>query len=140
MCCSTPVPAFQTWCSTPSRWPTRCWWWPRPEPTSLTDAYATIKVLATTQGRRNLRLLVNQTQRVGEGRAIRGQLQQVLDRFVSPALADSVKLELLGEVPLDPAVRESILNRRLLMETLPGTPAAQAIVAAATRLVGSEAG
>src|SRR5262245_4635920 len=31
-----------------------------PEPTSLTDAYATIKVLATTQGRRDLRVLVNQ--------------------------------------------------------------------------------
>ena len=28
-----------------------------PEPTSLTDAYATIKVLATTQGRRDIRVL-----------------------------------------------------------------------------------
>ena len=34
-----------------------------PEPTSLTDAYATIKVLATTQRRRLIRLLVNQVQR-----------------------------------------------------------------------------
>jgi flagellar biosynthesis protein FlhG len=42
-----------------------------PEPTSLTDAYATIKVLATTQPRRLIRLLVNQVQRAGEGRAIR---------------------------------------------------------------------
>ena len=48
-----------------------------PEPTSLTDAYATIKVLATTQGRRDIQLVVNQVGRAGEGRTIRGQLQQV---------------------------------------------------------------
>jgi flagellar biosynthesis protein FlhG len=39
-----------------------------PEPTSLTDAYATIKVLAQTQGRRAFRLVVNQTRKPGEGR------------------------------------------------------------------------
>jgi flagellar biosynthesis protein FlhG len=70
-----------------------------PEPTSLTDAYATIKVLATTQGRRHIRLLVNQTRRAGEGRAVRQQLQQVVDRYVNPTLDSPVRLELLGEVP-----------------------------------------
>ena len=29
-CCSTPAPASPTWCCTPCRWPTRCWWWSRP--------------------------------------------------------------------------------------------------------------
>jgi hypothetical protein len=32
VCCSTPAPASPTWCCTPCRWPTRCWWWPRPSP------------------------------------------------------------------------------------------------------------
>jgi flagellar biosynthesis protein FlhG len=105
-----------------------------PEPTSLTDAYATIKVLATTQHRRDLRVLVNQVSKPGEGRVIRGQLQQVVDRFVSPGLETPVKLEFLGEVPIDPAVREAVKRRQLLVECLPGTPAAQAVVAAATRL------
>ena len=41
-----------------------------PEPTSLADAYATVKVLASTQAARPLRLLVNQVQRTGEGRAV----------------------------------------------------------------------
>src|SRR5262245_66610457 len=41
-----------------------------PEPTSLTDAYATIKVLATTQPRRLIRLLVNQVQRVGDRKSV----------------------------------------------------------------------
>jgi flagellar biosynthesis protein FlhG len=105
-----------------------------PEPTSLTDAYATIKVLATTQGRRKVHLLVNQVRKVGEGRVVRQQLQQVLDRYVNPQLDSPVRLELLGDVPSDPAVRESVLRRQLLMESLPGTPAAMALVQVATHM------
>jgi flagellar biosynthesis protein FlhG len=105
-----------------------------PEPTSLTDAYATIKVLATTQGRRDIRVLVNQVSKPGEGRIIRGQLQQVVDRFVSPGLEVPVKLEFVGEVPIDPAVREAVKKRQLLLDCFPGSAAAQAVIAAATRL------
>jgi flagellar biosynthesis protein FlhG len=105
-----------------------------PEPTSLTDAYATIKVLATTQNRRDIRVLVNQVSKPGEGRIIRGQLQQVVDRFVSPGLEVPVKLEFVGEVPIDPAVRDAVKKRQLLLDCLPGSSAAQAVVAAATRL------
>ena len=112
-----------------------------PEPTSMTDAYATIKVLATQQQRSEIRLVVNQVGRVGEGRAIRGQLQLVIDRFVAPmmgrigaAMRAAPKLELLGEVPLDPAVREAVQKRRLLLELLPGSDAARAVEAIAARL------
>ena len=123
-----------------------------PEPTSMTDAYATIKVLATQQQRSAIRLVVNQVGRIGEGRGIRGQLQLVVDRFVTPMLVASnvlaqaahgaaavpssttVKLELLGEVPHDLSVRESVQKRRLLLQLLPGCPAARAVEAIATRL------
>jgi flagellar biosynthesis protein FlhG len=106
-----------------------------PEPTSLTDAYATVKVLATTQAARPMRLLVNQVQRAGEGRAVLAQLQQVVDRFVSPGLPAPVRLLPLGEVPMDAAVRESVQRRQLLMEALPGSPAAVALAAAAARML-----
>jgi flagellar biosynthesis protein FlhG len=106
-----------------------------PEPTSLTDAYATIKVLAGTQGRRQIRLLVNQVRRSGEGRAVRQQLQQVVDRYVNPTLDSPVRLELIGEVPADPAVREAVQRRQLLLELLPGTPPALALLQVAQRLV-----
>lgn len=105
-----------------------------PEPTSLTDAYATIKVLSTSHGRRDLRLLVNQVSRPGEGRTIRSQLQQVVDRYVSPGLQAPVKLEFVGEIPADPSVRQAVGRRQLLLECFPGCAAAQAIVATATRL------
>ena len=107
-----------------------------PEPTSLTDAYATVKVLATTQGRRSLHLLVNQTRHPGEGRQVAYQLQQVVDRYVAPAVGAPVRLDLVGEVPADAAVREAVQRRQLLLEALPGCAAAQGLVAAATRLAG----
>ena len=112
-----------------------------PEPTSLTDAYATIKVLANQQSRRIINLVVNQVSRTGEGKVIRGQLQQVVDRYVTPALArevdgaaEAVKLVLLGEVPTDPAVREAIQKRQLLMQMLPGCPSARAVQGVAEKL------
>jgi flagellar biosynthesis protein FlhG len=108
-----------------------------PEPTSLTDAYATIKVLATQQARRRMRLVVNQASRAGEGRTIRGQLQQVVDRYVTPVTADPaapLKLDLLGEIPLDAAVREAVQKRRLLLEMLPGCAASKAMGGIADKL------
>lgn len=105
-----------------------------PEPTSLTDAYATIKVLAQQQQRKQLRLAVNQTLQLGEGRVIRGQLQQVVDRFVVKAGGAAMKLEFLGEVPTDPSVRESVLKRQLLLEIYPGSSAAKSVQAMAQKL------
>jgi flagellar biosynthesis protein FlhG len=106
-----------------------------PEPTSMTDAYATIKVLATQQSRRELSLVVNQVQRVGDGRGVAAQLQQVVDRFVSPGADAPVKLRLLGDVPSDMAVREAVRKRQLVVESLPGSEAAQAIATVAARLL-----
>lgn len=108
-----------------------------PEPTSLTDAYATIKVLAIQQARRAMRLVVNQTSRPGEGRTIRGQLQQVVDRYVTPSTSEPsvpIKLELLGEIPSDGAVREAVQKRQLLLELLPGCAAAMAMGQVADKL------
>ena len=105
-----------------------------PEPTSLTDAYATIKVLATTQGRREILLVVNQVNRPGEGRVIRGQLQLVVDRYVTPTIDRPVRLEFVGEVPIDNAVREAVQRRQLMLECLPGAGASQAVIALAVRM------
>ena len=105
-----------------------------PEPTSMTDAYATIKVLAITQGRRAMQVLVNQARLPGEGRAVRQQLQTVVDRYVNTTLDSPVRLELLGEVPADGAVRDAVLKRQLLLQSLPGAPASVAIAALASRM------
>ena len=105
-----------------------------PEPTSLTDAYATVKVLFTEQQRRMVRLVVNQTTRLGDGRAITTQLQQVLDRFVLTEPGQVMRLHHLGDIPADPTVRQAIMRRQLLMQTTPGCPASLAITQLAIKL------
>lgn len=105
-----------------------------PEPTSLTDAYAAIKVLATQHKRQHVRMVINQTARPGDGRAITSQLQQVLDRFVTSATGRSVRLIHLGDIPVDPTVREAVMRRQLLMVSAPGSAAAMAVTELARKL------
>lgn len=111
-----------------------------PEPTSLTDAYATIKVLAHQQGRRELGVVVNQVQRLGDGRPTLGQLQQVVDRYVAPVVGEPVRLQLLGELPRDPSVVEAVQRRELLLNAWPGCAAAQAFAPLARRVAGDTDG
>lgn len=118
-----------------------------PEPTSLTDAYATIKVLATQQQRQQVRLVVNQAQRPGDGKAITNQLQAVLNRFLgqSPArlavaeagrtLSPLIRLVHMGDVPVDNAVKEAVMRRQLLLVHTPSSPAGLAVAQIAGRLV-----
>ncbi len=88
-----------------------------PEATSLMDAYATLKILATRHGRRQFSLVVNQadpSKAAQSGGAVAAHLQQVISRFLEADVGASVRLELLGAIPSDPAVARSI-NRRLLL-------------------------
>ena len=105
-----------------------------PEPTSLTDAYATIKVLASQQQREQIHMVINQTARLGDGRAITGQLQQVLDRFVVAEPGRGVRLVHLADIPADPSVRQAVMRRQLLLQTLPGCPAALAVTQLARKI------
>jgi len=105
-----------------------------PEPTSLTDAYATIKVLVGQQQRQTVRMIVNQTSRPGSGQAITNQLQQVLDRFVVTEPDRPIRLIHMGDIPVDPEVRQAIMRRQLLMQATPGCSAGVAISQLARKL------
>lgn len=105
-----------------------------PEPTSLTDAYAAIKVLTTQQKRHTMRLVINQAARPGDGRAITGQLQQVLNRFVHSESGLPMRLIHMGDIPADKAVREAVMRRQLLIQASPGCAASLAIAQLANRI------
>jgi flagellar biosynthesis protein FlhG len=109
-----------------------------PEPTSLTDAYATIKVLAAQQGRQTVRMIVNQTVRPGDGKNIVNQLQQVLNRFLGASAAAAgtqvVRLLHMGDIPSDQSVKEAVMRRQLLLTHTPGCPAALAVGQIAGRI------
>jgi flagellar biosynthesis protein FlhG len=105
-----------------------------PEPTSMTDAYATIKVLASIQRRRAIRIVVNQRVDGTDARNVTAQLQQVIDRYVSPGLDKPLTLELIGDVPNDASVRDAVRRRQLLVDCFPGSPAAKAVAAIAVKM------
>jgi flagellar biosynthesis protein FlhG len=105
-----------------------------PEPTSLTDAYATIKVLVGQQQRQTVRVIINQATRPGSGAAITNQLQQVLDRFVVAGLNQPIRLVHMGDIPVDPEVRQAIMRRQLMMQATPGCPAGMALTQIARNL------
>ena len=105
-----------------------------PEPTSLTDAYAAIKVLATQQKRQQVRMVVNQAARPGDGRAITSQLQQVLNRFVTTDSGQPMRLIHMGDIPADNAVRDAVMRRQLLLQSTPGCPAALAVAQLANKI------
>lgn len=105
-----------------------------PEPTSIADAYATIKILAMLQKREDFRLVLNQVKTPTEGRRLACQLQEVVDRFLKPQLGAAIKLHHLGDIPFDPLVPDSVRKRKLLLDGTPGAPAAISVVAIAAAL------
>ena len=91
-----------------------------PEPTALADAYAMIKVLSRRQGIDRIGLVLNQT-RPEEAFGIFERLSILTMRFLS------VVFELVGSVPPDPHVPESVKLQQPVLVAYPTSPAAQAI-------------
>jgi flagellar biosynthesis protein FlhG len=108
-----------------------------PEPTSIADAYATVKVLAMLQKRAQFRLVLNQVRNTTEGGKVAHQLQGVADRFLTPQLGAGIRLQHLGDIPYDSSVPDSVRKRKLLLASMPAAPAAQSIVAIAAALESS---
>jgi flagellar biosynthesis protein FlhG len=94
-----------------------------PEPTSLTDAYALIKVLYSKHGERYFRILVNLATEDSMGKSIFAKLSKVADHFL-----DGLSLDYLGAIPHDKLVTKSVLQQRPLLEAFPEAPAAKAFM------------
>ncbi len=104
-----------------------------PEPTSLADAYATIKVMVKQQGRSRFSLVMNEASKA-RGQAISQQLQQVSTQFLRGRHGSPISMSYLGAIPADPAVERSVCLRKLLMTSSPKSPAASAILEIAKSL------
>ncbi|MGO9313755.1 MAG: MinD/ParA family protein [Syntrophobacteraceae bacterium] len=94
-----------------------------PEPTSLTDAYALIKVLYSKHGERNFRILVNSAANEPNGKSIFAKLSKVADHFL-----DGLSLDYLGTIPHDISVTKSVMKQRPVLEVFPETPASKAFM------------
>ena len=100
------------------------------EPTSLTDAYAFIKVICTDRPRSDLRVVVNMVNSPQDGERTYKTLLKACEGFlkISPPLA--------GIVRRDPKVADSIRHQTPLLTRHPNSEAAQDVEAIARRLIG----
>lgn len=92
------------------------------EPTSLTDAYALIKVLKTHHGVDRFRVLVNMARDEKTAKEIFVKLYNACDHFL-----EGVSLDFVGFIPMDPNVRKAVIAQTPFTVQSPGCPASMAI-------------
>ena len=100
------------------------------EPTSITDAYALIKVLASKHGENRYKLLVNGLSNPQEGEMVYRTMLKVTERF----LGREISLEYLGVIPYDEAIPRSVLKQQPALSLFPRAKVSQCFTSLAKRL------
>jgi flagellar biosynthesis protein FlhG len=99
-----------------------------PEPTSITDAYALIKLMAMKFRRRRFLILLNESRNEQEARQVFQGLNGVVERFLRFSLTE------LGCIVWDSSVVRAIKSQRILVEQYPEAKAARKLREVADRL------
>lgn len=105
------------------------------EPTSITDAYALIKVLASKHGENHYKLLVNGLSKPQEGEMVYRTLLRVTERF----LGKGISLEYLGFIPYDEAIPRAVLKQQPVLSLYPRAKVSQCFSSLAKKLWDSSA-
>ncbi len=98
------------------------------EPSSITDAYALIKVLNRDHAVDRFQMVANRVREAREGPALFDKLCRVTTRFLDLAI------DYAGAVPEDDAVRKAVQRQRAVVDLYPGSPAGRAIQDLARRV------
>jgi flagellar biosynthesis protein FlhG len=93
-----------------------------PEPTSLTDAYALIKVLKTRHGVERFHVLVNMATAEREAKGVFARLHGACDHFLG-----GISLNFLGTIPHDISVRHAVTAQVPFCVHNPESPASKAM-------------
>ncbi len=102
------------------------------EPTSMTDAYATIKVMYTEHGTSYFKLLVNMVKNSKDAKKVFASLSQAMDQFLS-----GVVLEYLGFIPTDENLVKAVADRKPVMVKFPDSKSCKSIIKTAEILKNS---
>lgn len=86
-----------------------------PEPTSIADAYALIKLLSRDFGERNFRILVNTARSDKEAFDTFRKLAIVADKFLN------ISVDYLGFLPLEPHVKDAIIAQKGFITMYPNS-------------------
>jgi flagellar biosynthesis protein FlhG len=100
-----------------------------PEPTSLTDAYAAVKVLSQQGGVERFSVVVNPVPTEAHGREVFGTLTRVTDRFLT------ARVSFLGHVPRDENLQRALMAQRPVVDLFPRSPSSRALGEIARRLL-----
>jgi len=100
-----------------------------PDPTSMTDAYALMKVLNARYDRKDFHLMVNSAQTKKEGESVFNNMRMVLQNFLK------ITPSQLGIMPLDSHVAKAIRTQKPFFITFPDSRASKAISQMATALM-----
>jgi flagellar biosynthesis protein FlhG len=100
-----------------------------PEPTSLADAYAALKVLDQEAGPAPVALVVNEADGEREARAVHERLSRLAERFLQREVG------WLGWLPRDRLLAAAVARQRAVVEIFPRSPAAWRLVELAERLL-----
>ncbi len=92
-----------------------------PEPTSITDAYALMKLLAIKYHIRDFGLIANAVSSEQDGHAVFDRLNRVCGQFLR------VNLSYLGSVPFDQSVRKAVRQQRPLLDLYPNAPSSRGL-------------
>ncbi|MDF0532991.1 MinD/ParA family protein [Shewanella sp. A32] len=99
------------------------------EPTSITDAYALIKILSREHGVFRFKIVANMVRSLREGMELFAKLSKVTDRFLD------VALELVATIPFDENLRKSVRKQKLIVEAFPKSPASIAYQGLANKVI-----
>lgn len=92
-----------------------------PEPTSVVDAYALIKILHRNTPGKKVRVIVNNAVGVGDAEHTFTQLNSAAGRFLGRPV------EHLGTIPRDPSLAEAVRERIPVLAYAPDAPASRAL-------------
>ena len=92
-----------------------------PEPTSITDAYALIKMVARKEKNKRIRVIVNKAESAKEAEDIQNKLKLVSDRFLG------MKLIPAGYIVADENVRKAVMSQRPFIINYPNSRASRQI-------------
>jgi flagellar biosynthesis protein FlhG len=84
-----------------------------PEPTSLTDAYALMKVLLMKHGERHFKLLVNTVKSKREGLEVYRKISLAAERFLN------ISLDYVGCVLYDENVLKAVVQQKAVLDIFP---------------------
>ena len=93
------------------------------EPTSLTDAYALIKVMHMQHDVHRFRVVVNMAPSMKAAKAVYEKLATACDHFLS-----GISLDLTGVVPTDPAVKNAVIRQKPFCFLSPEAPASKKLM------------